>query len=72
MIAKFDEIVKISMISGCTQLIVAPAKGVMIWYTARNGSRTHLDAITSWVQPPILTISSNLAIIAKLGDPKCL
>ena len=26
----------------------------------------------SWVQPPILTISSNLAIVAKLGDPKCL
>ena len=27
---------------------------------------------TSWVQPPILTISSNLAIVTKLGDPKCL
>ena len=26
----------------------------------------------SWVQPPILTISSNLAIVAKLDDPKCL
>ena len=31
-----------------------------------------LEATSSWVQPPILTISSNLAIIAKLGDPKCL
>ena len=29
-------------------------------------------AIISSVQPPILTISSNLAIVAKLGDPKCL
>ena len=28
--------------------------------------------VISWVQPPILTISSNLAIVAKLGDPKCL
>ena len=28
--------------------------------------------VNSWVQPPILTISSNLAIVAKLGDPKCL
>ena len=28
--------------------------------------------LISWVQPPILTISSNLAIVAKLGDPKCL
>ena len=26
----------------------------------------------SWVQPPILTFSSNLAIVAKLDDPKCL
>ena len=30
------------------------------------------SCLTSWVQPPILTISSNLAIVAKLGDPKCL
>ena len=29
-------------------------------------------AFSSWVQPPILTISSNLAIVAKLGYPKCL
>ena len=28
--------------------------------------------IVSWVQPPIFTISSNLAIVAKLGNPKCL
>ena len=31
-----------------------------------------LARLNSWVQPPILTISSNLAIVAKLGDPKCL
>ena len=29
----------------------------------------HIEHLHSWVQPPILTISSNLAIIAKLGDP---
>ena len=35
--------------------------------------RTPTGVVTnSWVQPPILTISSNLAIVAKLGDPKCL
>ena len=27
--------------------------------------------LSSWVQPPILTISPNLAIVAKLGDPDC-
>ena len=28
--------------------------------------------LISGVQPPLLTISSNLAIVIKLGDPKCL
>ena len=28
--------------------------------------------LSSWVQLPISTISSNLAIVAKFGDPKCL
>ena len=35
----------------------------------KSGARFNIN---SWVQPPILTISSNLAIVAKLGDPKCL
>ena len=46
----------------------------LLWCCCGDGGNAALVAFTliSWVQPPILTISSNLATVAKLGDPKCL
>ena len=71
-IAKFDEIVKIG---GCTQLVIA-SRWVREPFLAVYQIMTPFAGATiSWVQPLImliLTISSNLVIIAKLGDPKCL
>ena len=42
---------------------------------SQSGSKTSLKSrllVNSWVQLPILMISSNLVIVAKLGNPKCL
>ena len=65
---------KVTSWSGHIVTIIAT---IQLWLAIRSGlfqwtGCVFIWSFNSWVQPPILTISSNLAIVAKLGDPKCL
>ena len=63
---------------GCQKAEIESLKNTIASDPVTNSERIKLHkgllehVTSSWVQSPILTISSNLAIVAKLGDPKCL